>query len=128
MTGRTDRTTETAHSAKALRPPRGNNLRWMIVGMCFLGTSINYLDRANLSIAMPDIVKQFGISHTVEGLILGGFFWTYALFQLSVRPLRRQARRPGHLYVRRRLVVGVHCAHRGGHGSGLAVRLPARSR
>ena len=63
------------------RRPRGN-LRWAIVAACFLGVSINYLDRANLSIAMPDIVKEFGISHTVEGLILGGFFWTYALFQL----------------------------------------------
>ena len=61
---------------------RRGNLRWMVVGMCFLGTSINYLDRANISIALPDIVKEFGISHTVEGLILGAFFWTYALFQL----------------------------------------------
>ena len=57
-------------------------VRWMVVGMCFLGTSINYLDRANLSIAMPDITKEFGISHTFEGLILGAFFWTYAVFQL----------------------------------------------
>jgi ACS family glucarate transporter-like MFS transporter len=63
------------------RRPTGN-LRWMIVAVCFLGVSINYLDRANLSIAMPSIVKDFGISHTMEGLILGGFFWTYALFQL----------------------------------------------
>jgi D-galactonate transporter len=63
------------------RRPRGN-MRWMIVGACFLGISINYLDRANLSIAMPDIVKEFGISHTMEGLILGAFFWTYAAFQL----------------------------------------------
>jgi ACS family glucarate transporter-like MFS transporter len=61
--------------------PKGN-LRWMVVAMCFLGTSINYLDRANLSIAMPAMVKDFGISHTVEGLVLGAFFWTYALFQL----------------------------------------------
>ncbi len=61
--------------------PRGR-LRWAIVGMCFLGVSINYLDRANLSIAMPDITKEFGFSHTVEGLILGAFFWTYAIFQL----------------------------------------------
>jgi len=57
-------------------------VRWGIVWMCFLGTSINYLDRANLSIAMPKIVDDFGISHTLEGLILGAFFWTYALFQL----------------------------------------------
>jgi MFS transporter, ACS family, D-galactonate transporter len=50
--------------------------------MCFLGVSINYLDRANLSVAMPSITDEFGISHTLEGLILGAFFWTYALFQL----------------------------------------------
>ena len=61
--------------------PRGR-MRWAIVGMCFLGVAINYLDRANLSIAMPEITKDFGFSHTVEGLILGAFFWTYALFQL----------------------------------------------
>src|SRR4051794_18877029 len=61
--------------------PRGR-MRWAIVGMCFLGVAINYLDRANLSIAMPEITKEFGFSHTVEGLILGAFFWTYAIFQL----------------------------------------------
>jgi ACS family glucarate transporter-like MFS transporter len=52
------------------------------VWACFAGTSINYLDRANLSIAMPKIVDEFHISATLEGLILGAFFWTYALFQL----------------------------------------------
>src|SRR3954447_5741923 len=76
-------------AARAPAPPgvprrtgRMTKVRWGIVWMCFLGTSINYLDRANLSIAMPKIVDDFGISHTLEGLILGAFFWTYALFQL----------------------------------------------
>jgi ACS family glucarate transporter-like MFS transporter len=50
--------------------------------MCFAGTSINYLDRANVSIAMPKIAAQFHISPALEGLVLGAFFWTYALFQL----------------------------------------------
>ena len=71
----------TGQDAQRTPTPRGN-LRWLVVGMCFLGVSINYLDRANLSIAMPEIVKDFHISHTLEGLILGAFFWTYALFQL----------------------------------------------
>jgi ACS family D-galactonate transporter-like MFS transporter len=79
-------TMRTGAGAPSGAHPRGATprakMRWMVVGMCFLGTSINYLDRANLSIAMPEIVKEFGISHTLEGLILGGFFWTYALFQL----------------------------------------------
>src|SRR3954453_19461590 len=74
-------TTRTGAPPERLSPPRGK-LRWAVVGMCFLGVSINYLDRANLSIALPDITKEFGLSATVEGLILGAFFWTYALFQL----------------------------------------------
>jgi len=44
--------------------------------------SASALDRANVSIAMPKIVEEFHISHTLEGLALGAFFWTYALFQL----------------------------------------------
>ena len=73
----------TGQTRGATSPPRPRGrLRWAIVGMCFLGVSINYLDRANLSIAMPEITKEFAFSHTVEGLILGAFFWTYALFQL----------------------------------------------
>src|SRR3954447_1309165 len=43
------------------RTGRMTKVRWGIVWMCFLGTSINYLDRANLSIAMPKIVDDFGM-------------------------------------------------------------------
>ena len=78
---RSPRPTTHGQDAQRTPTPRGK-VRWLIVGMCFLGVSINYLDRANLSIAMPEIVKDFHISHTLEGLILGAFFWTYALFQL----------------------------------------------
>ncbi len=85
MTTSTGSDSDSASATPAAAPrqatPRGR-MRWAIVGMCFLGISINYLDRANLSIAMPAIVDDFGISHTLEGLILGAFFWTYALFQL----------------------------------------------
>src|SRR3954447_6197828 len=38
--------------------------------------------RGDGPIAMPKIVEEFHISHTLEGLALGAFFWTYALFQL----------------------------------------------
>jgi D-galactonate transporter len=67
--------------ATALKRPRGN-IRWVIVGLAFLGTSIVYIDRANLSAAVPDIQKEFGLSSTEIGLLLSGFFWTYAVFQL----------------------------------------------
>jgi ACS family D-galactonate transporter-like MFS transporter len=68
-TSRTSQTSRTSHgttTGQGSGTPRGR-LRWAVVGMCFLGVAINYLDRANLSIAMPEIVKDFGISHTLEG-------------------------------------------------------------
>jgi ACS family D-galactonate transporter-like MFS transporter len=56
--------------------------RWLVVLMCFLALAINYIDRANLGVAVPMIEKEYGIDPAVMGLILSGFFWTYALMQL----------------------------------------------
>jgi MFS transporter, ACS family, D-galactonate transporter len=62
--------------------PTQSRFRWTIVIMAFLGTAINYIDRANLGVAMPTLSKEFGITNESKGLILGAFFWTYAFFQL----------------------------------------------
>jgi ACS family D-galactonate transporter-like MFS transporter len=67
--------------AAALRRPKGN-VRWIVVGLAFLGTATVYIDRANLSAAVPSIQKEFGLSSTQIGLILSGFFWTYSIGQL----------------------------------------------
>ncbi len=50
--------------------------------LCFSATAINYLDRTNLSLAVPALQKELGISPTMTGLILSGFFWTYGIMQL----------------------------------------------
>lgn len=52
--------------------------------LAFLGISINYIDRANLGVAVPFIQKELSISDTAMGFILGAFFYTYALFQLPM--------------------------------------------
>jgi MFS family permease len=57
-------------------------MRWYIVFMAFLGTAINYIDRANLGVALPALKHEFGLSPETSGLILGAFFWTYAACQL----------------------------------------------
>jgi ACS family D-galactonate transporter-like MFS transporter len=44
--------------------------------------SINYVDRASLSVAMPLIGKEFALSPAFQGVILSCFFWTYALMQI----------------------------------------------
>ena len=56
--------------------------RWLIVFMCFLAVAINYIDRANLGVAVPLIQKEYGIDPAMMGLILSGFFWTYVIMQL----------------------------------------------
>ena len=50
--------------------------------MAFLGTAINYVDRANLGVALPYVQKDLGLDSAAMGAILGAFFWTYAAFQL----------------------------------------------
>lgn len=71
-----------ASAAAAQRAGRRTRVRWMILALCFLGTSINYVDRANLSVAAPFISREFGLGPEELGLVLGAFFWTYAIFQL----------------------------------------------
>jgi ACS family D-galactonate transporter-like MFS transporter len=53
-----------------------------MVFLCFLATAINFIDRANLSVAAPVIQRELNFDDTTKGLILGAFFWTYALFQM----------------------------------------------
>jgi ACS family D-galactonate transporter-like MFS transporter len=57
-------------------------VRWWMVFMAFLATTVNYVDRANLGVAAPFIQQELGLSNTQMGWILGAFFWTYAAFQL----------------------------------------------
>lgn len=59
-----------------------SRVRWKIFLLLLGLVSINYIDRASLSIAMPLIAKEFTIEPAVQGLILSSFFWTYALMQI----------------------------------------------
>ncbi|MDR7303711.1 MFS transporter [Haloactinomyces albus] len=64
------------------RPVRRTGVRWLIAGLLATGLIIAFIDRANLSVAMPTISEQFGISPALQGVLLGAWAWTYALFQL----------------------------------------------
>ena len=58
--------------------------RWTIVGLLFAASSINYLDRAAISIALPVIAKDFHLTPESKGLLLSSFFWSYALMQVPI--------------------------------------------
>ncbi len=57
-------------------------VRWNIFFLMLFLISINYIDRASLSVAMPLISKEFDVDPAMQGLILSSFFWTYALMQI----------------------------------------------
>ncbi|MET0474743.1 MAG: MFS transporter [Mycobacterium sp.] len=56
--------------------------RVMIAIMLFVTVVINYVDRANLSIAMPAIAGELELSKAQQGLLLSAFGWTYAALQI----------------------------------------------
>lgn len=59
--------------------PGASRVRYRILALAFLGLSLNYLDRANLSVALPFMTEDLGLelSNAEKGLILGAFFWAY---------------------------------------------------
>ncbi len=54
----------------------------IIVALLVASIFVNYIDRANLSIAAPVLEKQLRLSSLQIGSLLSAFFWTYAFLQL----------------------------------------------
>ena len=47
-----------------------------------LSVFINYIDRANLSVAAPLLKNELGLSASRLGILFSAFFWTYACMQI----------------------------------------------
>ena len=60
------------------RPP----VRYGIVAMLFFVTTINYADRATLSIAGPALSKDLGLDAITMGYVFSAFGWSYVIGQL----------------------------------------------
>ena len=55
----------------------------IVVLLLVISVVINYVDRSNLSLAVPLIQRQFALLPLQIGSLLSAFFWTYALLQIS---------------------------------------------
>ncbi|HRP09756.1 MAG TPA: MFS transporter [Terricaulis sp.] len=62
-------------TAAAQAPTRG---RFVILALIAIGTMINYLDRAVLSVAAPSLTGELNMTPAVLGLMFSAFSWTYA--------------------------------------------------
>jgi ACS family hexuronate transporter-like MFS transporter len=56
-------------------------LRWMIVGLIFFATLINYIDRLTISVLAPVITKDLNLSNTEFGGIATWFLFAYTISQ-----------------------------------------------
>jgi len=69
----------TAGSA-ATRPD--SRARWGILAVLFIITTLNYADRATISIAGPEIKKALSLTPVEMGYIFSAFAWSYVIAQL----------------------------------------------
>jgi MFS transporter, ACS family, D-galactonate transporter len=55
--------------------------QWGMLILMALSVWINYVDRANLSVAAPQLRSELSITAADLGILLSAFFWTYAAMQ-----------------------------------------------
>src|SRR3954447_1081353 len=58
-----------------------SGLRWWIIGLIFLATLINYVDRLTISVLSPVITRDLGLTNTEFGGIVAWFLLAYTISQ-----------------------------------------------
>ena len=74
----------TGQNVEMAAPPGVGRRRWTIGVLLGVGILINYFDRVNISVAAPQLQKEFGLTPVELGLLFSAFFWTYAILQVPV--------------------------------------------
>jgi ACS family glucarate transporter-like MFS transporter len=59
-----------------------NHVRYLIVFMLFFVSSINYADRATLSIVKTDLSHDLGLNSVWMGYLLSAWLWSYCIAQI----------------------------------------------
>lgn len=73
---------KTAPIEAAVAEARIGRQRFVILALIFVVTVLNYADRATMSIAGTEVVKELGLDPIMLGMIFSAFAWAYALGQI----------------------------------------------
>jgi len=74
--------------------------RWYRIGLLlFLTYLVAFVDRSNIGMAAPLMVKSLGLSSTTTGVLLSAFFWGYVITQIPSGLLSSK-------YSAKRIIVG----------------------
>lgn len=63
------------------------NWKWVVVGLLFLATLLNYLDRQTIAVSATVISKEFALNDADLGKLFFGFLFAYGVAQLFVGTL-----------------------------------------
>src|SRR5206468_11900599 len=78
---------------------RDSHIRYWIVAVLFIVSSINYASRATLSFAAVPLAKEIEVSTVQLGFIFSAFAWSYAIAQIPGGALLdRYGSRPVYLW------------------------------
>ncbi|MEO8560891.1 MAG: MFS transporter [bacterium] len=69
----------TVSAGASAKPTRA---RLAMLSLIFLATTINYVDRSNLSIVAPFLAKELQLGPVQMGLLFSAFAWSYAIANL----------------------------------------------
>jgi len=61
---------------------KATRTRWWILLLISVMYLICYMDRSNISVAQPEIARQFHLTKSAMGVVLAAFTWAYALGQV----------------------------------------------
>lgn len=66
---------------------RARRLRGAAVVLLVIAGTVNYFDRAAVSVGNPDIRQELGLTYGQMGLLLSAFAWAYGLAQIPAGAL-----------------------------------------
>lgn len=69
-------------AAQARSGGKQSHTRFLVLGLIFFITVVNYADRSNMSIAGASMSKELGLSSVQLGFIFSAFSWAYVVGQL----------------------------------------------
>jgi ACS family D-galactonate transporter-like MFS transporter len=71
-----------ANARPAAASAGASRFRWFVVGLLFVTTVINYVDRSSIAIAGPAIRHDLGLSPVELGFVFSAFAWAYSPLQI----------------------------------------------
>src|SRR5208283_3704184 len=82
------------------------NVRWYVFVAVLALCTVNYFDRAVISLCMPVMAKDLQFGPQIIGVIFSSFFWGYTLMQIPIGWISDRVR-PGKLLVSSGILWGV---------------------